>query len=274
MSLLSFSYLGQTFGAVDVFAGLTAALPGDGKVGLVGPNGIGKTTLLRILAGLDQPKYGTVHLARNTRVGYLRQEAVAAFADRDNTVFEEMLSRMLARPNGSKRTLFVRTSNEPFDQYGRVLAYISPTYSRTELEDLNRWERASFNLLMVRSGWAVSFIIYPSLPKYDDLIMFQQAGKEAYLAGRGVWADSLTLSGYEFRMVVKLYKVTKRMVEGEKLSESERTGWIERYPVDLTAREISMPEDYIKIAPYNRLFIWPKDVNDAVGRLNLIPAGR
>jgi ATP-binding cassette subfamily F protein 3 len=92
MSLLSFSYLGQTFGAVDIFAGLTAALPSDGKVGLVGPNGIGKTTLLRILAGLEQPKYGSVHLARNTRVGYLRQEAVAAFADRENTVFEEMLS--------------------------------------------------------------------------------------------------------------------------------------------------------------------------------------
>jgi len=92
MSLLSFSYLGQTFGAVDIFAGLTAALPNDGKVGLVGPNGIGKTTLLRILARLDQPKYGSVHLAKNTRVGYLRQEAVAAFADRDNTVFEEMLS--------------------------------------------------------------------------------------------------------------------------------------------------------------------------------------
>jgi ATP-binding cassette subfamily F protein 3 len=92
MSLLSFSYLGQTFGAVDIFAGLTASLPNDGKVGLVGPNGIGKTTLLRILAGFDQPKYGSLHLAKNTRVGYLRQEAVAAFADRDNTVFEEMLS--------------------------------------------------------------------------------------------------------------------------------------------------------------------------------------
>ncbi len=92
MSLLTFSYLGQSFGAVDIFSGLTAGLPNDGKVGLVGPNGIGKTTLLRVLAGLDQPKYGAVYIAKNTRVGYLRQEAVNAFANHDNTLFEEMLS--------------------------------------------------------------------------------------------------------------------------------------------------------------------------------------
>ena len=92
MSLLTFSFLGQSFGAVDIFTGLMAGLPNDGKVGLVGPNGIGKTTLLRVLVGLDQPKYGEVHVAKNTRVGYLRQEAVSALADHDNTVFEEMLS--------------------------------------------------------------------------------------------------------------------------------------------------------------------------------------
>ena len=64
MSLLSFSGLAQTFGAFDVFSGLNADLPNNGKVGLVGPNGIGKTSLLLILAGLAQPARGAVHLAR------------------------------------------------------------------------------------------------------------------------------------------------------------------------------------------------------------------
>ena len=92
MSLLTFSGLKQSFGAADIFSGLTASLPQGGKVGLVGPNGIGKTTLLLILAGLVEPKEGGVHLARGRRLGYLRQEAAEAFAARGGTVYSEMLT--------------------------------------------------------------------------------------------------------------------------------------------------------------------------------------
>src|SRR5260221_6634181 len=92
MSLLTLTGLSQSFGADDIFHGLSASLPNGGKVGLVGPNGIGKTTLLLILAGLVELKQGSAHLARGRRLGYLRQEAVEAFAARDNTVYAEMLT--------------------------------------------------------------------------------------------------------------------------------------------------------------------------------------
>jgi ATP-binding cassette subfamily F protein 3 len=92
MAILNASYIGQSFGAFDVFQGISVSIPNDGKVGLVGPNGIGKTTLLLILAGISQPATGNVHVARNTQIGYLPQESAQAFAGQEHTVYEEMLT--------------------------------------------------------------------------------------------------------------------------------------------------------------------------------------
>ncbi len=92
MAILTFTNLGQSFGAADIFTNASASLANDGKVGLVGPNGIGKTTLLLILAGLSEPTAGSVHRARGKRIGYLPQEAAGAFDDEELTVYDEMLA--------------------------------------------------------------------------------------------------------------------------------------------------------------------------------------
>jgi ATP-binding cassette subfamily F protein 3 len=92
MSILTTYEVGQSYGSFDVFKNISVGIPNDGKVGLVGPNGIGKTTLLLILAGLAKASAGAVHWARGTRLGYLPQEAARAFAGHENTVYDEMLT--------------------------------------------------------------------------------------------------------------------------------------------------------------------------------------
>jgi ATP-binding cassette subfamily F protein 3 len=92
MSVLTLQNVGFTVGANDIFSGITASLPNDGKVGLIGPNGVGKTSLLRMISDVAVPSAGSIHRSQETRVGYLRQEAVEAFTGREHTVYDEMLT--------------------------------------------------------------------------------------------------------------------------------------------------------------------------------------
>ncbi|VAW33689.1 hypothetical protein MNBD_CHLOROFLEXI01-4981, partial [hydrothermal vent metagenome] len=92
MIILQAKELGHAFGADDLFEDVSTVLHAKERVGLVGPNGIGKTTLLLILAGLLEPTAGFVQRQQNLTMGYLRQEAVLTFAGQENTVYEEMLS--------------------------------------------------------------------------------------------------------------------------------------------------------------------------------------
>jgi ATP-binding cassette subfamily F protein 3 len=76
----------KTFGAVDVLAGLSFII-GDGEhVGLVGPNGGGKSTILRLVAGDHTPDVGSAGY-RGGAFGYLRQEAGL---EDSNTLLEEL----------------------------------------------------------------------------------------------------------------------------------------------------------------------------------------
>jgi len=88
MSLVTTYNLGKSFDPVDIFAGLTLSIPHGARIALVGPNGIGKTTLLRIIAGREVPSSGDVHYARGITMGYLPQESIL---ESDRTLWEECL---------------------------------------------------------------------------------------------------------------------------------------------------------------------------------------
>ncbi|MGO9255153.1 MAG: ABC-F family ATP-binding cassette domain-containing protein [Bryobacteraceae bacterium] len=80
MALLeSCTALAKSFGSRRLFENISLGVSEGERLGLIGPNGAGKSTLLKILAGLMEPDSGSVSLRRNTRVGYVPQEA--AFPD-------------------------------------------------------------------------------------------------------------------------------------------------------------------------------------------------
>src|SRR5918911_3568319 len=74
MLLLSCSRLARGFDRGPLFENIGFEIQSGERVGLVGPNGVGKTTLLRLLAGLDRPDDGEVRLHAGARVALLRQQ--------------------------------------------------------------------------------------------------------------------------------------------------------------------------------------------------------
>ncbi len=74
MSLISASNLAKSFGPEDIFSGISLSIPKGARIGLVGSNGVGKTTLLRVLIKEENGSEGTIQHARNLQIGYLPQE--------------------------------------------------------------------------------------------------------------------------------------------------------------------------------------------------------
>ena len=77
MDWLRFQGLERHYGARRIFGAASGVLRDGAKIGLVGRNGTGKSSLLRLLAGVDELEGGTIARARNARLGYLGQEAVS-----------------------------------------------------------------------------------------------------------------------------------------------------------------------------------------------------
>jgi len=226
--------------------------------------GQGRAPISRRLGEVVAPKLAT---GRAGTLQFQQGLDASAFA-KDN------MEQRLIRPNGGTRKLFARIAERPFDDNGRLLAYVAPDYSAAERRTLTRGERATFNLDLVSTGWAAPFVLYPSIPGELDLPLLIEAAVDAAAARRGIWASDETLPAYEYRAMEKLYRVTKKIVEGADLRAGEAHSWRSRYCADMRTRTLHGPEDYADIPPPYRLWIWPDDVAEAVARLNLVPAPR
>ena len=76
MSLLTLKDLKKHYGSQEVLSGTSLTIDPGAKIGIVGRNGGGKTTLLRMIEGLDVPDWGSVTLRKNARLGSVPQRPV------------------------------------------------------------------------------------------------------------------------------------------------------------------------------------------------------
>lgn len=89
MNLLSAENLTKIYGEKTLFSNVNIGIGEGERIALIGINGSGKTSLLKILAGLDAPDSGTVAVRKGTSLGFLGQNPI--FAE-DETVFDNVFT--------------------------------------------------------------------------------------------------------------------------------------------------------------------------------------
>jgi ATP-binding cassette subfamily F protein 3 len=81
--------LSKSFGDTLILNDVSFEILSGQKIGLIGPNGCGKTTLLKMLTGAEKPDSGILNISRGARWGYFDQGHLSL--NLDNTLIEEIL---------------------------------------------------------------------------------------------------------------------------------------------------------------------------------------
>ncbi|MBQ7153062.1 MAG: ABC-F family ATP-binding cassette domain-containing protein [Clostridia bacterium] len=85
MIILSAGSLALRFGVKTIFENISFSLEENTKVGIIGVNGCGKTSLLKIILGEYKPDEGQIYIAKDTTIGHLAQDTLLQISDADGT---------------------------------------------------------------------------------------------------------------------------------------------------------------------------------------------
>jgi ATP-binding cassette subfamily F protein uup len=171
----SCSSISKSFGSRLLFTGISLSISDGERLGLIGPNGAGKSTLLRILAGQVEPDAGSISIRRNTRVGYVPQQAEFAPGQTAAEVVAEAIA------------------GEHLDQMERS-ARINQTLGRAGFTD------GGVRTEALSGGWRRRLAIARELALQPDLLFLDEPTNHLDLEGI-LWLEKL-LAGAAFASVV------------------------------------------------------------------------
>ncbi|MBQ8136232.1 MAG: ABC-F family ATP-binding cassette domain-containing protein, partial [Clostridia bacterium] len=188
MIILEIRSLSKAFAGNAVLKNINMTLQNGQRMGLVGVNGCGKTTLLRILAGKEQEDGGSWSLQKGLRMGYLEQSYVP---EKGATILRELervydpVVRMEERLRAMEERMAEVTGTE-LDRLGTEYAHLQERYEKADgyawhslvqgaLKgmgfDESRWEQAAEKLSggeLTRLGLARLLLEKPDLLLLDE----------------------------------------------------------------------------------------------------------
>lgn len=189
--MISINNLSVEFSSQLLFDNISYVINPKDKIALVGKNGAGKSTMLKIIAGLQKPTGGSVAIPQDVTVGYLPQQMVLADSQ---TVIEEVrkvfahIGAMHAELERMSAQLATRTDYDS-DDYHRLMERVSALSDRIAIEDSENneadIEKTLIGLGFVRSdferptsefsgGWRMRIELAKILLQRPDVLLLDE----------------------------------------------------------------------------------------------------
>ena len=172
--MLNLTDITVRLGGRTIIDGATARLPPRGRIGLIGRNGAGKSTIVRVIAGMLEADAGSVDMPRGARIGYIAQEAPGG----DASPFETVLAADVERAALMEES---ETCHEPHrlaDVHERLIAidaHSAPSRAARILSGLGFDEDAqSRPLESLSGGWRMRVALAALLFSAPDLLLLDE----------------------------------------------------------------------------------------------------
>jgi len=215
--MIQLSSAGKRYGQKLLFEGVDWLITNHDGVGLVGANGTGKSTLLKILGGLETLDYGSISIARGISAGYLPQEGLTLSGQ---TVFAECMS-VFSNLRDMEREMEELTARmSEVDHGSPEYAQVAERYQRIEHEfqmrDGYAIEAQVGSVLMglgfgkedwyrqtdeFSGGWQMRIALAKLLLEKPNLLLLDEPTNHLDLEARNWLEDYLTNYPYAFVLI-------------------------------------------------------------------------
>ena len=189
--MISVDGVGVKFGGTTLFKDISFVVNDNDRIALMGKNGAGKSTMLKIIAGEKKPTQGRVSTSGDAVIGYLPQHLMT---NDSRTVFEEAsqafseVLEMQKRLDELNKELTVRTDYESEEYYGiieQVSSLSEKLYSQGEINFDGEIEKILLGLGFERNdfqrqtsefsgGWRMRIELAKILLRKPDLILLDE----------------------------------------------------------------------------------------------------
>lgn len=198
--MLTINGITVRLGGRAILDGASASLPPGSRVGLIGRNGAGKSTMVKVIAGQIEPDGGSIDKPRGARIGYIAQEA----PNGDATPFDTVLAADTERARLMEQSETEQDPEKLGDIYERLIAidaYTAPARASQILLGLGFDEDAQNRPLdSFSGGWKMRVALAALLFSQPDLLLLDEPSNHLDLEAV-MWLEDF-LRSYKATIVV------------------------------------------------------------------------